>query len=52
MRLDLILKSHTFLKTDIINLRKAKIYLIAIFEIFIFSFSLVFIFYIDDFLMK
>jgi hypothetical protein len=44
MCLALILKSNTFLKSDIINLRKAKIYLIAIFEIFIFSFSLVLIF--------
>ena len=44
MRLDLIFKSNTFLKTDIINLRKPKIYLRAIFEILIFSFSLVFIF--------
>ena len=44
MYLAFILKSHTFLKTDIINLRKAKIYLRAIFEILIFSFSLVLIF--------
>jgi hypothetical protein len=38
-----------FKNIDIVNLRKPKIYLRAIFEILIFSFSLVLIFYIPDF---